>query len=809
MRSLIEDVRYAIRVFFKDPTFTGVVVICLGLSFGACATVFSLVDVVLISSLPLPEPEDVVACVSTNHQRGITRGTVPYSDYTDWKSERDIFRSIALYTDPPFDLADGAEPERVRGAAVTDGFFAVMAVRPLLGRSLASEDHEPGAEPVTVLSEELWRRRWGGEPSVVGRTVRLNGEDHAVVGVMQSSARWPTDADVWVPLQLDPAASPHLGRRDNFAWRVIGRLAPEVTIAQAHARVEAMARRIAEQHPDLRKGTGAAVIPLHDFVVLPNVRRALWVLMGSAVFVLLIACANLANLMLVRAAGRSREMAVRAALGANRLRLIRMQVTEGMLLAAASAVVGLTLGVWGVELLAKYGPQSVPRLAEGGINARVIMVTLFAALPLGALLGMVPIVRVSRSGLSESLRGGWRGSTAGPGRHRLRRSLMIAEVALSLVLLVGAGLMANTLVRLHQVDPGFDTDNLITFRLLLPESRYAGGGIETRNFYDQLLTRLSDLPGTDSVTAASVLPLVGGDYTHRAFVVYGDPIPPAGSESIAAWHAVTPGYFTTLGIPVLRGRGFNEFDRRDGTPVVIINDTLARQMFPNENPIGQHIWRWRLQGDRREVIGVVQDVSFYDASDQNRPQVYVPMRQDPRRSVLMALRTHGDPLVTAAGLRQAVRSMDESLAVAGLETVERAAGRRLARPRFLAFLTSGFAATALVLAVLGVWGIVSHSISQRRREIGLRIALGAQAGDVLGLFLRQALVLGVVGVALGLFAAFALVRLLSNLLYGVTVTDLPTWVGACVLLIGAVLAAGYIPARRATKVDPMVALRYE
>ena len=804
-----QDVRYGLRMLGRSPGFTAVVVLTLALGIGANTAIFSVVNAVVLRPLPLVRPGDLVAFVSTNAERSITRGTVAYPDYLDWKAERDVFQSVALYTDPPFDLAGGGKPERVQGAAVTEDFFTTLSAPPLLGRGFLPEDHQPGSEKVVILSQGLWHRRFGGDRKVIGEVVHLSGEHHTVVGVMPAAAQWPTDAALWVPLTFGSTPPTDVMRRDNFAWRAIARLRADTSLAEARVRVAAIANGIAQDNPDIRGGSGADLLPISEFAVPPNVRRALWVLMGGVVLVLLIACANVANLMMTRSAERSKEMAIRAALGAERFHIIRLLLAEGVLLALVGGVLGILLALWGTDLLLALGPGSIPRLNEIGIDGRVAVFALALSLLTGLLFSLLPALYASRPNLQHSLKEGWQAPATTSSRQRLRGWLVVTEIASSLVLLIGAGLLARSFVHLLRADPSFETDNLLTFRLSLPEAHYPEQSAQTADFYERALERLRVLPAVASATAASVLPLAGGDYTHRAFVAEGAPIPPAGAEYNAAWNAVTPDYFTTLGIPLVKGRAFTDEDRQHSPRVIIINEALARRMFPNEDPVGKRIWRWRTGGDSREIVAVVQNVTFYDVTDQDRPLVYVPHRQDARRNMVFAVRTAGDPLLLADGVRNAIWSIDEDLAIAALATMDQASDGLLARFRFVALLAGGFALVALVLALVGVYGVISYSVSRRKHEFGIRMALGAQTGNVLGLVIRQALTLALAGVAFGVLAAVALTRVLASLLYEVSVTDPGTLVSAVGALSLAALAAGYLPARRATKVDPMVALRCE
>jgi len=809
MSALLQDLRYGVRVLARSPGFSLAAIVTLTLAIGANTAIFSVVNAIVLRPLPLVQPDGLVVCVSTQARRNITRGTVPYPDYLDWKAERDIFQSVALYTDPPFDLAGDGTPERVQAAAVTEDFFTVLSAPPLLGRAFLAEDHRPGAGKVVIVSESLWQRRFGGDPNVIGRVVRLSGDQYTVVGVMPAAARWPTEAALWVPLTFGKTPPAEVMRRDNFAWRAIARLRADVSLPEARARVDVIAQRIAGEYPDIRSGTGANLLPVCEFVVPGIVRRALWVLMGAVMLVLLIACANVASLMVARSVERSQEMAIRAALGAGRSRLLRLVLAEGMLLALAGGLLGLLLAAWGTDWLLILAPDDIPRLHETGMDWHVAVCSLTLSAVTAVLFALLPGLQASRPKVHRCLKEAWRTSASTPGRPSLRSCLIVAEIASSLILLVGASLLAKSLVQMLRADPEFPTDRLLTFRLSLPRAGDPGQSAQPARFYERALEHLQALPGVKSAAAASVLPLAGGDYTHRAFVAEGAATPPAGPEYIAAWNTVTPDYFSTLGIPLLAGRVFTDEDQAHSTPVIIINEELARLMFPGENPIGKRIWTWRAGGDCREVVGVVRNVSFYDVTDRDRPLVYAPHRQDARTSMLLAVRTAGDPLALAGSVRSAIWSLDRDLAVADLATMEQASDGFLSRSRFVVLLATGFALVALALALVGVYGVTSYAVNRRKHEFGVRMALGAQSSNVLGLVVKQAVVLTVAGVAIGLLAAAALAPVLSSLLYDVSALDPGTFVGAAVLLSAAALAAACFPARRAAKLDPMTALRCE
>jgi len=809
MSGVLQDVRYALHALLKRPGFSSVVIVTLALGIGANTTVFSVVNAVLLRPVPLAGADRLVVPVSTNVQSSSFIDTVPYADYLDWKAQTDVFEHVGLFTDPPFDIAGDAEPERVRGASITDGFFEAIGTPTLLGRTFASEDYQPGAAKVVILSHSIWQRRYGGARDVVGKTVMLNSEPHTVIGVMPLEAQWPSYASIWVPLTLGPSPSPSVMRRDNYAWRTVARLQPDVSLRQAQARLKVLAKQVAEKYPDIRSRRGADLIPIQRFFVDPTVRRSLWVLMGSVGFVLLIVCASVANLMLARVTERSRELAIRSALGAARPRLIRQLLSESVALAVLGGVLGAFLAVWGTDLLVAHKPAGIPRLEEAGVNGSVLGFNLVITLLSGLLVGLVPAWRVSKPNLYGFLKEGGRALLGGRSQHRFRSALVISQVALSLVLLAGAGLFAQSLIRLLSVDPGFRVDNLLTFQLSLPDSRYSPGSTQVSDFFQRIVLEIEGLPGIESAAAASVLPLAGGNYIQRGFIIDGHPSPPTEPEYLAHWTSITPSYFAAMGIPLLKGRHFTNADQRNSSAVAIVNETLARKLFPHEDPIGKRIRAWRSNDTPREVVGVVRDVRFYNVTDASRCLVYVPHKQDALASMMLTIRTTPDPETVVKAVRSVVASMDQNLAIARLATMTRVSSDALASFRFITLLITGLAAAALLLTLVGIYGVISHSVSRRTHEIGIRMALGAQKRDVRKLVIKQGLMLTLAGVVSGLVCAAALSQLLSSLLYEVGATDPLTLAMVTALLTVTALIASYLPARRATKVDPIVALRYE
>ena len=809
METLLQDLRYAARTLAKKPGFTLLVVTALSLGIGATTAIFSVVNAILLRSLPYREPERMVLPVSTNAAREITRGGVSYADYLDWKNETDVFEHVAVYQGQNADLTDGGEPQRVSVGRVSEDYFAVMKAPPVVGRTFGPEDYKPGPVRALVLSYGLWQQRFGGDPAIIDRTIMLNGSPYPVIGVMPKDSQFPGTHDLWTALAVDPNSGRDLLRRDNMVYRSVARLKEGVSVEQARAVVETIARRVELEHPESLQGWSASVIPVHDFVVGPTLRRALLVLFGAVGFVLLIACVNVANLSFARAARREREIAIRIALGAGRLRLIRQLLTESVLLALGSGAVGFLLALWGVDLLTALAPDSIPRLDEVSADSRVLIFVLVISLLVALAFGLVPAAQASKTDLNDALKEGGRSSTGGLRGSRIRGVLVILEVALSLMLLVGAGLMVKSFLKLQQVDPGLSVDNVLTMQVYAPGARYAERA-NVADFYRQIVDRIGNVPGVESASASSTLPLGGGGfYLGRQFLAEGRAEPPAAPDHSGQWNIVTPAHFDTLGIRVLKGRAFDERDTASSTPVVIINESFARELFPGEEALGKRIRSWRDENVLREIVGVIQDVRYFGRDDELRSLVYVPHTQDSWRSMVLAVRTTRDPAGFTGAIRNAISDFDKDLAVSRVQTMTEVLDDSVAGPRFNMTLLAVFAGVAMVLAAVGIYGILSYSVAQRTHEIGVRMALGARAADVLKLVVGQGLKLTLAGVAIGLGAAFAVTRVMESLLFDVSATDPLTFIAIALLLVGVALVASFIPARRATRVDPIIALRYE
>ncbi|HEX7117855.1 MAG TPA: ABC transporter permease [Longimicrobiales bacterium] len=804
METLLQDVRFAFRTLVKSPGFAAAAVLTLALGTGANTAIFSFVDTMLLRPLPFEEPDRLVMVWQDERERGsIPKEWTSPPNFVDWRAQNATFDAMAAFTGAAFTLTGDEQAERISGAQVAAGFFDVLRVRPLLGRTFTAGDEAPGAPRVAVLSYGLWQRRFDGDPGVVGNTVRLGGEPYTVIGVLPSGFEFPylTQAELWAPLQ---DIENLCGRRCIFL-RVVGRLADGVTPERAQADLNTVMARLAEAYPQANRGIRVALTTLHEEVAGP-VRPALLALLGAVGFLLLIGCANVANLLLARAARRETEIAVRGALGAGKGRLARQLLTESLLLAAFGGIAGVLLGTWGIDGLVALVPPGTPRVDEVGLDVRVLGFAALVSLATGAIFGLAPVLHVMRGSTVGALRDGRRGAAGGSRRQRrVRDVLAVGELALSLVMLVGAGLMLRSFVEMRRVDPGFRTDHVLTARLSVPGARYAAAA-DVTGFYDRLLGRLAAAPGVRSAAANSTLPLTGS-LNDTGFLLEGQPEPPPGeSRPVALIQAVTPDYFDALGIPLRRGRTFDATDRRDAPPVVIVDETLAGRYFPDENPIGRRI---DVNGEVREIVGVVGAVLHTGIRGEVRPTIYAPHTQFTTRAMSIVLHTATDPLQLAGVLRAELRALDPTLATSEVTTMARLAAESVADARMYAILFAVFAAVALLLAAIGVYGVIAYSVAQRTAELGLRMALGADRATLLGMVVGHGLTIAALGAGIGLAGAFGLTRLIAGLLFGVRPTDPATFVGVTAVLGGVAMIASYLPARRATEVDPMVALRTE
>jgi putative ABC transport system permease protein len=804
METIFKDIRYGIRSLAKHPAFTAIALITLALGIGANTAIFSVVNAVLLRPLPFDDPERIVWIWDTAPQLPTIPTSLP--DFLGWKEQNRSFERLAAFQGGSMfvDAGDGSTDTRI--GLVTPELFSVFHVSPILGRTFTNEETLPGRFRVAVLSHSMWQSRFGSDPNVSGRTLQLNGATYTIIGVMPAGFSYPNRAELWRPLPIDPAKldpGPHY-------LNVVGRLKPGITLPQAQADMSTIAARLSQQYKEKNAGHGVKLELLTN-VIVGDVGLALYVLLGAVGFVLLIACANLANLMLARVGARQKEIALRTALGASRLRIVRQLLTESIMLAVAGGTTGLLLAIWAVRWIVSLSADTIPRVHEISVDPRVAGFTLFVSVITGVLFGLAPAIQVSRPDLTDALKESGR-TTAGLRRNRLRSALVVTEVALSLVLLVGAGLMMKSFAKLSGVDPGIKPDQVMTMGVAILRAKYPEDE-QVAQTYSQLLERAAAQPGVVSVGGTSDLPLTGSN-TSDSFIIEGRPPIPKEQEPSTEYHVVTPRYFESMGIPLLSGRDFAETDTRRSPNVVIINDAFARRHFAGENPLGH---RLKLQGQERDpllVVGVVGNARQLGLDQQPTPELFVPFLQDPlsttyQRSMIIVARSKSEPAAIAGPLRAAVTSVDKGLPVWSLKPMTEYLHDSLSRRRFNLVLLSIFSGVALVLAAIGIYGVISYGVSQRTHEMGIRMALGAKPRDVLKLVVIQAMVLALGGVGIGLLAAFGLTRLLKGLLFSVSVTDPMTFLAITMLMSLIALLACLIPARRATKVDPIVALRYE
>ena len=802
-----QDMRYGVRTLVKSPGFTVVAVLSLALGIGANTAIFSVVNGILLRPLPYPESERIMAVWHTPPQEsfpGMTRFSVSPGNYLDWKEQSRAFEQMAIYQYAGLSLSAGADPVPVTGATVSSDFFSVLRTQTAKGRTFTPDEEQQGREQVVVLGHGLWQRAFGADPNLVGRTVSLNSRSYTVVGVMPAGFEFPAEAELWVPLAWDAAERQMRAIHD---YLVVARLKRDASLAQAQAELSTISTRLEQQYPEANKGWGAMVIPLQEDLV-GDIRPALLVLFSAVGFVLLIACANVANLMLARGANRRKEIALRIALGATRGRIVRQLLCESVLLAVVGGLLGLLLAGWGGQLLVRLSAGSLPDSAEVGVDAWALGFTLLVSLAAGVLAGVAPALQFSRNELAETLKQGTGRTAGGSVKQRTRKALVVCEVALSLILLVGAGLMIRSFWKLQNVDPGFDTSNTLTMSVLLPHTRYAEPQ-QLLAFHDQVLEQIRALPGVVSAGSTTTIPLTGSG-SKQPFTVEGRPAPPVSEQPLAQTRYVSTDYFRAIGIPLKQGRPFEDRDR-DGAPqVVIISEAMARRFWPGENPVGKRLTAsFHEQQGPREIVGVVGDVKSNGLDDDAAASMYLPFRQVPRPWISFVTRTASDPQDFVQPISRAVYAVDREQALRSVRTMEQVLTESLSGRRFNMTLLMTFAGLALVLAAVGVYGVMNYSVMLRRRELGIRIALGARALDVLRLVLGQGLALTLIGVGVGMAGAYALTRLMASLLYGVTATDFVTFgsVSGVIILVG--LLASFLPAHRATKVDPMMALRSE
>ena len=816
MQTLIQDLRYGARMLSKKLGFTLIAVITLALGIGANTAIFSVINAVLLRPLPYAEPERLVAIWESNTQRPDSRNSIAYPNFFDWRAQSQSFERMASYHMNNMALTGVTTPVNLRGAVVSPDLFAVLGVKPQLGRWFVPEEEKPGIR-AAIINHSLWQRQFGGDPNIIGRALTLDGKPFNVVGVMPAGFQFPIEAEtveIWVTSSIDgektdPKEQAQNEQRGSHFLQAVGRLKPNIKIEQAQAEMSLIAGKLEQQYPDTNTRHGSRLIPFHDDLV-RDYSEALWLILGAVGCVLLIACANVANLLLARATARYKEIAVRAALGADRWRVIRQLLTESLLLSVGGGLLGLLLAWWGTEALIRLIPEDVPRLAEIDLDRWVFGFTLLISVVTGVVFGLAPALQASKIELTEAMKEGSRGAGAGAGHARLRNALVVVEIAIALVVLIGAGLLLQTFHKLQQVDLGFDTSHTLTASVELPDARYPKPEQATA-FYQNLLERVKALPGVENASAITPLPLGGSTFV-ISFEVEGRNIP-KGQLPSSHFRAITPDYFNVMRIPLISGRAFTNRDDAKSPGVVIINESFAKRHFPNENPIGKHLKPGISVTDEtvwREIVGVVKDVKHNQSLSRDyEPEYYMPHAQIPLGSMSLVLRATNDPRSLAGAVQREVHALDKDIPVYRIKTLDQYLGVAVAKPKFNALLLALFAGLALLLTAIGLYGVMAYSVIQLTQEIGIRIALGAQTGDVLQMVLRQGLKLTALGLALGLAAAYALTRYMQTLLFGVKPADPLTFGLIALLLIVVAIVACWIPARRATKVDPMVALRRE
>jgi predicted permease len=812
METLFKDLSYGLRSLLKHPGFTVIAVITLALGIGANTAMFSVINAVLLRPLPYHEPNRLVTIWEESPGRGMYQMPVSFANLHDWVDQNHSFEKISAYTFTNLNLTGVGEPARLSAVRSSANLFPLVGGAPLLGRTFLPEEDKEGGNRVVILGHALWQSRFGSDSGIVGRSLTLNDQSYTVVGVMSSNFQFPVGfgymgkvlnepIDLYVPL----AASGRETERGNYSFFAMGRLKPGITIEQARADMTTIESRLEQQYPDGNTGIGINLVATQEQTV-KEIRPALLVLLGAVAFLLLIACANIANLLLARGASRQKEFAIRAALGASRSRVLRLLLTESVMLALAGGCLGLLLALWGTEALMALTPDNIPRLNEVGVDARVFGFTLAVSLLTGIVFGLIPALHAAKPDLNEALKEGSRGSMASAAGKRTRSILVAVEIALSLVMLIGAGLMIKSFLRLQQMNLGFNPDHVLAVSLSLSSSRYPEDRQQAA-FFQEALERLQSLPGIQSAGATTGLPLTL-EMSGSDFRIEGHPEPEAGKEMIINTRSVSPGYFGTLGISLIKGRDFSNRDKRDAPAAAIINNDLARIYFPGEDPIGKRI-TFDDGGSWISIVGIIGDVKQLGLDSSAKPEVYFPYLQVAAPSMSLVVRTTSNPLSLAAGVKSQIQLIDKDLPIDEAKTMQQLLAESISGRRFNMLLLSVFAVVALVLAIVGIYGVMSYTVTQRTHEIGIRLAVGAQPRDVFRMVIGQGMVLAMIGVAFGLVGAFALTRLMTTMLFGVEPTDPATFVGIAVLLTSVTLVACYIPGRRATKVDPLVALRYE
>lgn len=811
--TLLQDIRYGVRMLAKHKAFTSIAVITLALGIGANTAIFSVVNELLLRPLPYRDADRIVTLWEVTptgrHQNSISR-----ANFRAWLAQNTSYQYIAAFSDQRQNLTGDGEPEELSVQFASSEFFKVLGVDPMLGRTFLPEDDQSGATPVAVLTHGLWQRRFGGQPGLVGQPITLNGVKFTVIGVMPPNFQFHIKqrsgtgrpAELWTILSMQTV--PGLNERGRFLGGV-ARLKDSVTVDYAGNELRTIAVRTSDEAPEFNKNYSAEVLPLRE-QFFGNVRRPLWLMLGAVGFVLLIACANVANLLLSQATSREKEIALRAALGARRVRIVRQLLTESLLLALLGSVLGLGLAWLGIKALVAISPGDLVNLQSVGLNVTVLLWTLCVSMLTGMIFGLAPALHISRMNLNDSLKeGGKSESSQASGSRRLRSALVVSEIALAVVLLASAGLLIRSFMHLQRVDTGFNTDNVLTMLVRLPETRYSQDP-QVIAFFSQALEKVRHLPTVNSAGMVNHLPLYGGLGSSTGFKILGRPEPPPGQGPGTDVRVVDAGYFPTMGIPLLRGRNFSDLELKEVRQVVLINEALARKHFPDEDPIGKRLDVAMFETPQpAEIIGIVGNVRYDSLVEESPEAVYFPHPDLAYSFMTLVIRTDGDPAAIAPAVQREIRSLDPNQPVSDVRTMNQVMADWVSRSRFNTLLLGIFAGLATLLSAVGIFGVMNYSVALRTREIGLRLAVGAQPRQVLVLILKQGLLLTIVGVVIGLIAAFALTRLLSGLLFGVTAVDAPTFTTISLLLVIVSLLACYLPARRAMRIDPLSALRYE
>jgi len=821
MGTLWDDLQYGGRLLLRSPAFTLIAVATLALGIGANTAIFGIVNAVVLRPLPYPNQQQLVNVWETDNNRKIKHGSVPPGDFFDWRAQNQVFQGISAFQFDVFNLTGAGEPEQVWGGRVSANFFDLFGLKPIVGRTFRPDEEQPGHERVVIISHAIWARHFASDPNVVGHSVTINDNPYTLIGVLPADFNLlglSRQFEVWVPLALSPGDI----RRDNPSLVIFARLKPDVTIARANLDMDDISHRLSMQYPATNQGVGTSVVSMKE-LMRRGFGNPLLLLLASVGLVLLIACANVANLLLARAAGRGKEVAIRSTLGAGRLRLVRQLLTESVLLGLVGGAAGLLVGYGGLKILPAILPPAggideIPRINMAGISGTVFAFTIGVAILTGIIFGLAPAFQFSQTNLAESLKEGGRSSTGGVKRRLTRNLLAIVEVGLSLVLLVGAGTLVRSLRSLLNSNPGFNPKNVLSMQVWLPESHHPGTA-QTREFFQQLIERMRAIPGVNAASAINFLPLTSwSDFTN--FDIAGRPSPPPRHEFVAQYRIIDSRYFQTMQVPLIRGRYFTDGDNQGAQSVAIVNQTLARQYWANQEAIGQRVrihlqesksvpWRPGASDAWLTIVGMVADTNERKPGDQSEGELYLPYLQTPSRMMRIVLRTGGRPESLASAARQAAQTIDPNQPVTEVQSMEQLVSASISSESLNAILLTFFAALAVILAGIGIYGVISYGVQQRTHEIGIRLALGAQPRDVLRLIVRQGVRLALIGILIGLGAAFGLIRVLSVAMFGIKSIDLPSSIIAVVVLFLVAFFACYIPARRATRVDPVQALRYE